>query len=84
MDLEKIVKKAGVKVYDNLTYEELTGVIYHKIEDIITLEISTYFPQVIIEKITTSPQEDYNTLTVSIEYQVRNTNINDTLEFNFA
>ena len=34
MDLEKIVKKAGVKVYDNLTYEELTGVIYHKIEDI--------------------------------------------------
>ena len=54
------------------------------LEDIITLEISTYFPQVIIEKITTSPQEDYNTLTVSIEYQVRNTNINDTLEFNFA
>ena len=28
MDLEKIVKKAGVKVYDDLTYEELTGIIY--------------------------------------------------------
>jgi len=54
------------------------------LEDIISLDISTYFPQVIIEKITTSPQEAYNTLTVSIEYQVRNTNINDTLEFNFA
>ncbi len=34
MDLEKIVKKAGVKV-DDLTYEELTGIIYLKIQEII-------------------------------------------------
>jgi hypothetical protein len=34
MELEKIVKKAGVKVYDDLTYDELRGIIYKKIEDI--------------------------------------------------
>jgi phage baseplate assembly protein W len=54
------------------------------LEDIISFDMATYFPQVIIEKITTTPQEDYNTLTVSIVYRVRNTNINDILEFNFA
>ena len=34
MELEKIVKKAGVKVYDDLTYEELTGIIYSKLDSI--------------------------------------------------
>ena len=34
MDLEKIIKKTGVKV-DNLIYEELTGIVYLKIQEII-------------------------------------------------
>lgn len=37
MELEEIVKKADVKVYDDLAYEELTGVIYRKIEDIMRI-----------------------------------------------
>ena len=39
MELEKIVKKAGVKVYDDLTYDELRGVIYNKIEDITRISV---------------------------------------------
>jgi phage baseplate assembly protein W len=68
----------------NRLFEAITEGNIGILEDIISLDLATYFPQVIVEKITTSPQEDYNTLTVSIEYSVRNTNINDTLEFNFA
>ena len=37
MELEQIVKKAGIKVYDDLAYEELTGIIYNKIEDIMRI-----------------------------------------------
>ena len=37
MDLEKIVKKADVKIYGDLTFEELTGIIYSKIEEIIRI-----------------------------------------------
>jgi len=39
MELEKIVKKAGVKVYDDLTYDELRGIIYKKIEDITRIAV---------------------------------------------
>ena len=39
MDLEKIVKKSGVKVYDDLTYEELTGIIYNKTQEIIKVAV---------------------------------------------
>jgi len=39
MELEKIVKKAGVKVYDDLTYDELRGIIYKKIEDITRISV---------------------------------------------
>lgn len=38
MDLEKIVKKSGVKV-DNLTYEELTGIVYLKIQEIVKVAV---------------------------------------------
>ena len=39
MDLEKIVKKSGVKVYDDLTYEELRGIIYNKTQEIIKVAV---------------------------------------------
>jgi len=38
MDLEKIVKNAGVKV-DNLIYEELTGIVYLKIQEIVKVAV---------------------------------------------
>ena len=39
MDLENLVKKAGVKVYDELTYEELTGVVFLKVEEIVKVAV---------------------------------------------
>ena len=39
MDLENLVKKADVKVYDKLTYEELTGVIFLKVEEIVKVAV---------------------------------------------
>ena len=39
MDLEKIVNKSGVKVYDDLTYEELRGIIYNKTQEIIKVAV---------------------------------------------
>ena len=54
------------------------------LEDMIVADIAAYFPQVVINQVLVNGFEDYNTIQVTIVYNVRNTNINDTLQFNFA
>ena len=67
------------RIFEAITENNITS-----LKDAIALDIKTYFPQVIVNQVTVSANEDYNTVTVSIVYNVKNTNINDTLEFNFA
>ena len=47
-------------------------------------KILNYFPNVLVENVTIFSNPDKNTITVSINYSIPNTNINDELELNFT
>ena len=54
------------------------------LEERISSDLSTYFPNVKIGNLEILKQEDTNTITVSLTYNVVNTNINDTLQIDFT
>ncbi len=45
--------------------------------------LNTFFPNVNVENLEILKQEDNNTITVELTYNIINTNISDTLEINF-
>lgn len=47
-------------------------------------DLNLYFPNVIVDDLNVSGQEDNNTVNVVLTYKVANTNINDTLNLNFS
>ena len=50
----------------------------------ISSDLSIFFPNVFIGSLEITKQEDFNTITVILTYNVINTNINDTLEIDFV
>ena len=46
-------------------------------------DLNTFFPNVNVENLEILKQEDNNTITVELNYNIINTNISDTLEINF-
>ena len=54
------------------------------LEERIQQDLNTFFPNVAVGNLEILRQEDLNTITVSLTYNVINTNISDTLEIDFA
>ena len=54
------------------------------LEDRIQQDLNIFFPNVAVGNLEILRQEDLNTITVSLTYNVINTNISDTLEIDFA
>ena len=54
------------------------------LEERIQQDLNTFFPNVAVGNLEILRQEDLNTITVSLTYNVINTNINDTLEIDFT
>ena len=54
------------------------------LEERISNDLGTFFPNVAIGNLEILRQEDTNTITVSLTYSVVNTNISDTLEIDFT
>ena len=54
------------------------------LEERIQQDLNIFFPNVAVGNLEILRQEDLNTITVSLTYNVINTNINDTLEIDFA
>jgi phage baseplate assembly protein W len=50
----------------------------------ISSDLETFFPNIFIGSLDITRQEDFNFITVILKYNVINTNINDTLEIDFA
>ena len=50
----------------------------------ISSDLAAFFPNISIDKLEVLKQDDLNTITVSLTYSILNTNINDTLEIDFA
>jgi phage baseplate assembly protein W len=54
------------------------------LEDRISNQIGTFFPNVNLDNLQILRQEDNNIITVSIDYSITNTNINDNIEIDFT
>ena len=54
------------------------------LEERIQQDLNIFFPNVAVGNLEILRQEDLNTITVSLTYNVINTNISDTLEIDFA
>ena len=50
----------------------------------ISSDLNIFFPNIFIGSLEITKQEDFNVITVILKYNVINTNINDTLEIDFA
>ena len=65
-------------------FEQITTDNLDFLEERISNDLNTFFPNVAIGNLEILRQEDTNTITVSLTYSVMNTNINDTLEIDFT
>jgi phage baseplate assembly protein W len=50
----------------------------------ISFKLDTYFPNIAVESLDITPQDDINQITVIMKYSVINTNITDNLEIQFT
>jgi uncharacterized protein len=50
----------------------------------ISFKLDTYFPNITVEELNITPQDDINQITVTMKYSVINTNITDNLEIQFT
>ncbi len=65
-------------------FEQITDDNLDFLEEKIQSDLNTFFPNVTVGDLEILRQEDTNTITVLLTYSVINTNINDTLEIDFA
>ena len=65
-------------------FEQITTNNLDFLEERIKDNLTTYFPNVVIGNLEISRQEDFNQITVSLTYNIINTNISDTLEIDFT
>jgi len=65
-------------------FEQITTDNLDFLEERISNDLNIFFPNVAVGNLEILRQEDTNTITVSLTYSVINTNINDTLEIDFA
>ena len=53
------------------------------LQEDIQAQINTYFPNINVDRLEVTSQPDLNTINVLLEYNVQNTNINDSLNITF-
>ena len=65
-------------------FEQITTNNLDFLEERISSDLNTFFPNILVGNLEILRQEDFNTITVKLTYNVINTNINDTLEIDFT
>jgi len=65
-------------------FEQITTNNLDFLEERISNDLETFFPNINIGNLEILKQEDNNIITVLLTYSVANTNINDTLQLNFT
>jgi len=61
-------------------FEQITTDNLNFLREDVNFKIATYFPNINVEDLIVTGQEDLNQITVTLKYSVINTNITDTLE----
>ena len=65
-------------------FEQITDNNLDFLEEQISSDLNNFFPNVNVNNLEILKQEDLNTITILLYYNVINTNINDTLEIDFT
>jgi len=65
-------------------FEQITTDNLDFLEERISNDLNNFFPNVVVGNLEILRQEDTNTITVKLTYNVINTNISDTLEIDFT
>ena len=65
-------------------FEQITENNIDFLKESLQTNIKDFFPQITVSNLEVKGQEDNNIITVSLNYSVNNTGINDTLEIDFA
>ena len=65
-------------------FEQITDKNLDFLQENLQSNISEVFPNITINNLEVKGQEDNNIVTISLNYSVNNTGINDTLEIDFA
>jgi phage baseplate assembly protein W len=66
-----------------MLFEQITTSTAGELRSMITQELATYFPNIIIEQLDVTPIEDLNTLQIYFRYSVALTNIEDEIQVTF-
>jgi uncharacterized protein len=72
---------AGLK---NFLFEQITQDNLDFLEENIQEKLKSYFPNIDVEDVELTSNQDLNKITISISYSISNTGINDNLELSFA
>jgi phage baseplate assembly protein W len=64
-------------------FEQITNENLDFLREDINLKLKNYFPNIQVEDLIVTGQNDLNQITVTLKYSVINTNITDTLEIEF-
>jgi phage baseplate assembly protein W len=72
---------AGLK---NFLFEQITQDNLDFLEENIQEKLKNYFPNIDVEDVELTSNQDLNKITISISYSISNTGINDNLELSFA
>jgi phage baseplate assembly protein W len=65
-------------VFEQITLDNLSS-----LREDVNDKLQIYFPNIIVESLTVTGDNDNNQINVTLKYSVLNTNINDTLEIEF-
>ena len=65
-------------------FEQITTNNLDFLEERISNDLSNFFPNININNLEILKQEDLNTITVQLAYNISNTNISDTIEIDFT
>jgi phage baseplate assembly protein W len=68
----------------SIIFEQITSRTLDGVEEMVSEEIRRNFPNVVIDDLIVSQNTDYNTILVTITYNVSNTDIRDTINLEFA
>ena len=72
---------AGLK---NFLFEQITQDNLDFLKENIQEKLKNYFPNIDVEDVELTSNQDLNKITISISYSISNTGINDNLELSFA
>ena len=67
----------------DFVFEQIVNDNLDSIEELLLIQIVEFFPNIDVENLEIFKKEDNNQISISLDYSVRNTNINDNVQIEF-